>query len=183
MVVRNQFGVVTGNGERRWDGGSERFSFDRPLMAETRPKLMSACDQSGPSADLMLCQTCKKREALIHLGDGTPGARRWRKHLCRDCADRLFARTPGMNSARDLIQLTSFYRSKLYDALEKEHPEAFDNSTTEACGRGSDLMRRFLRKRLTVRPALTTAKRASPWRHLPARQGRSGMAKLWSGCA
>lgn len=53
-----------------------------------------------------------------------------------------------MNSARDLIQLSSYYRSKLYDALEKKHPEAFDNSTTEACVRGSDLMRRFLKKRL-----------------------------------
>jgi hypothetical protein len=54
-----------------------------------------------------------------------------------------------MNPARDLIQLSSFYRSKLYDALEKAHPEAFDNSTTEACIKGSDLMRRFLRKHLT----------------------------------
>jgi len=54
-----------------------------------------------------------------------------------------------MNSSRDLIQLSSLYRSKLYDALEKEHPEAFDNSTIEACDRGSKLMRRFLRKHLS----------------------------------
>src|ERR1700682_4224373 len=97
----------------------------------------------------MLCQACRKRDALVHLGAGTPGATRWRKHFCKECADRHFARTPGMNSARDLIQLSSFYRSKLYDALEKAHPEAFDNSTTEACIKGSDLMRRFLRKHLT----------------------------------
>ena len=96
----------------------------------------------------MLCQVCKKREALVHLGDGTPGATRWRKHFCSECVDRHYARTPGMNSARDLIQLSNFYRTKLYDALEKEHPEAFDNSTTEACIKGSNLMRRFLRKRL-----------------------------------
>jgi hypothetical protein len=54
-----------------------------------------------------------------------------------------------MNSARDLIRLSSFYRSKLYDELEARHPEAFDNSDVEACRRGSDLMRRFLKKCLT----------------------------------
>jgi len=53
-----------------------------------------------------------------------------------------------MNSARDLIKLSSLYRAKLYDELEARHPEAFDNSDTEACRRGSDLMRRFLKKRL-----------------------------------
>ena len=54
-----------------------------------------------------------------------------------------------MNSARDLIRLSNFYRSKLYDELEARHPEAFDNSHREACKRGSDLMRRYLKKRLT----------------------------------
>ena len=53
-----------------------------------------------------------------------------------------------MNSARDLIRLSDFYRAKLYDELESQCPEAFDNSTSEACVRGSALMRRFLRKRL-----------------------------------
>jgi hypothetical protein len=78
------------------------------------------------------------------------GARRRKsKHFCRQCADRYFARTPGMNSARDLIRLSNFYRSKLYDELEVRHPEAFDNSDDEACRRGSEVMRRFLRKRLT----------------------------------
>ena len=54
-----------------------------------------------------------------------------------------------MNSARDLIELSDFYRSKLYDELEAKHPEAFDNSTDEACLRGSEVMRSFLKKRLT----------------------------------
>jgi hypothetical protein len=53
-----------------------------------------------------------------------------------------------MNSARGLIRLSDYYRTKLYDELESQCPEAFDNSTTEACVRGSELMRRFLRKRL-----------------------------------
>jgi protein-arginine kinase activator protein McsA len=99
------------------------------------------------NAATMLCQACKKRDALIHLSLGS--SLRKRKHYCRECADRYFARTPGMNSARDLIRLSNFYRSKLYDELEAHHPEAFDNSEPEACRRGSDLMRRFLEKRLT----------------------------------
>lgn len=95
----------------------------------------------------MLCQACKKRDALIHLSLGS--SRRKRKHYCRECGDRYFARTPGMNSSRDLIRLSNFYRSKLYDELEARHPEAFDNSDNEACLRGSELMRRFLKERLT----------------------------------
>ena len=77
------------------------------------------------------------------------GSRRGRdKHFCKQCADKYYKRTPGMNSARDLIRLSDFYRSKLYDVLEKKHPEAFDNSTSEACLTGSELMRRFLREQL-----------------------------------
>ena len=94
----------------------------------------------------VLCQACKKRDALVHLSLGS--SQRKQKHYCRECADRYFARTPGMNSARDLIKLSSFYRSKLYDELESRHPEAFDNSDAETCRRGSDLMRSFLKKRL-----------------------------------
>ena len=100
----------------------------------------------------MLCQTCKKREALIHsspAGSAPNFMSRKSKHLCRECADAYYARTPGMNSDRDLIRLSDFYRSKLYDQLEAQHPEAFDNSDAEACLRGSELMRRFLKKRLT----------------------------------
>ena len=54
-----------------------------------------------------------------------------------------------MNSARDLIRLSEFYRSKLYDELEAKHPEAFDNSDDEACRRGTDVMCQFLKQRLT----------------------------------
>lgn len=95
----------------------------------------------------MLCQACKKRGALVHLSKGTTRSAR-EKHFCKQCADKYFARTPGMNSARDLIRLSDFYRSKLYDLLEEQHPEAFDNSTNDACLKGSGLMRRFLRKHL-----------------------------------
>jgi|SRR5262245_16127756 len=99
----------------------------------------------------MLCQSCKKREAFIHLSGGTKLSLRSRKskHYCRQCADAYFARTPGMNSSRDLIRLSDYYRSKLYDQLEARHPEVFDNSDDEACLRGSEVMRRFLKDRLT----------------------------------
>jgi hypothetical protein len=71
------------------------------------------------------------------------------QHFCEQCADVFFACTPGMNSARGLICLSDSYRARLYDLLETVHPEAFDNSTTEACRRGSELMRKFLREQLT----------------------------------
>jgi hypothetical protein len=54
-----------------------------------------------------------------------------------------------MNSSRNLITLSNYYRSKLYDELEVLHPEAFDNSDDEACRRGTTLVRRFLKTRLT----------------------------------
>ena len=54
-----------------------------------------------------------------------------------------------MNSARHLICLSDSYRAKLYDLLETAHPEAFDNTIVEACRRGSELMRSFLREHLT----------------------------------
>jgi len=103
----------------------------------------------------MLCEACQQREALVHLGPAEaensaaeqPGE--WEHHFCRECADEYFAGTPGMNSSRGLIGLSDWYRSKLYDLLETAHPEAFDNSTTEACRRGSELMRSFLREHLT----------------------------------
>ena len=96
----------------------------------------------------MLSQACKKNEALVHLSSTGSLRSRSAKHFCRQCADDYWARTPGMNSARDLIRLSNFYRSKLYDLLEAEHPEAFDNSTADACSKGSDLMARFLRRHL-----------------------------------
>ena len=98
----------------------------------------------------MLCQVCKKKEALIHISTGsTPRERSRRsKHFCRGCADTYYVRA-GMNSSRDLIRLSDYYRFKLYDELEAKHPEAFDNSNNEACLRGTEVMCRFLKKRLT----------------------------------
>ncbi len=49
---------------------------------------------------------------------------------------------------RHLICLSDAYRSKLYDLLETTHPEAFDNSDTEACRQSSELMRSFLQEHL-----------------------------------
>jgi len=103
----------------------------------------------------MLCESCHQREAMVHLtrtvwaeGFGQePGTRR-EQHFCEQCADTYFACTPGMNSARRLICLSDSYRAKLYDLLETAHPEAFDNGDTEACRRGSELMRSFLREHL-----------------------------------
>jgi protein-arginine kinase activator protein McsA len=104
----------------------------------------------------MLCESCHQRDAVVHLtttveaeGLGQePGTQR-EQHFCEQCADTYFACTPDMNSMRHLICLSDSYRSKLYDLLETVHPEAFDNSSTEACERGSELMRRFLREHLT----------------------------------
>jgi hypothetical protein len=96
----------------------------------------------------VLCQRCKKKEALIHLGKGGKLTGPGTKHYCRDCADAYFARTPGRNAERGLVKLSDHDRSKLYDELEALHPEAFDNSTSEACAQASELMRRFLKKRL-----------------------------------
>lgn len=93
----------------------------------------------------MLCEACKAKEALVHISTSQTDS----KHFCHECADTYYATTPGMNSARDLITLSDFYRSKLYEELEAKHPEAFDNSTDDACLHGSEVMRRFLKQRLT----------------------------------
>jgi hypothetical protein len=71
------------------------------------------------------------------------------QHFCQECADSYFACTPEMNASRHLICLSDWYRSRLYDMLEKVHPEAFDNSDSEACDRACELMRKFLREQLT----------------------------------
>ncbi len=100
----------------------------------------------------MLCEACHQRETTVHLTttmykavDGQePGMRK--QHFCQECSDTYFASTPGMNSARGLICLSDTYRTKLYELLEKTHPEAFDNHDTEACRRGSRVMRDFLRE-------------------------------------
>lgn len=96
----------------------------------------------------MLCESCHQRDAVVHL-TATEGETQLERHFCEQCADTYFACTPGMNSARDLICLSDSYRAKLYDLLETHYPEAFDNSTDEACYRGSELMRSFLREHLT----------------------------------
>jgi len=100
----------------------------------------------------MLCQQCGK-EATVHLTRKTHAAGSGEEpvtvehHFCQTCADAYYANTPGMNPMRSLISLSDSYRFKLYDLLEKAHPEAFDNHDTEACRRSSQIMRTFLRER------------------------------------
>src|SRR5678815_2139926 len=109
----------------------------------------------------MLCESCHQREASVHLtktvfrktevsGDANEkqAESKQEQHFCTECADAYLFCTPGMNSARHLICLSDSYRTKLYDLLERVHPEAFDNSDDEACRRGSQLMQNFLREHL-----------------------------------
>jgi hypothetical protein len=91
----------------------------------------------------MLCQSCGRNEALVHISVAST-----RESFWRACADAYYI-SNAMNSSRDLIQLSDFYRAKLYDELELRHPEVFDNSNDEACLRGTEVMCRFLKKRLT----------------------------------
>ena len=116
---------------------------------------------------VMLCESCHQRDALVHLSRTVsrveaktvageliderkePQLELSREfHFCQQCADAFFACTPGLNASRHLICLSDSYRSSLYDALEKVYPQAFDNSTTEACVRGSEFMATFLREQL-----------------------------------
>lgn len=100
----------------------------------------------------MLCEMCHQREATVHLtqtfykavAGHEPGTQK--QHFCQQCADTYFACTPSMNSMRGLICLSDEYRAKLYDLLEKAHPEAFDNHDLEACRRWSNVTREFLRE-------------------------------------
>ena len=146
----------------REEAGTDRPEQDgaangsQPIRSET----IERHRRLAPVADLcvnpMLCESCHQRDAVVHLtttacaeGRGQePGTPR-EQHFCEQCADTYFACTPGMNSARHLICLSDSFRTRLYDLLEMTHPEAFDNSTTEACRRGSELMRSFLREHLT----------------------------------
>ena len=99
----------------------------------------------------MLCQRCQQREAKVHLTTTDAGgeilqnqAAAMPNHLCQQCADDYFASRLAMNALRGLICLSDAYRAKLYDVLEVSHPEAFDNSDSDACDRGSQIMRTFL---------------------------------------
>jgi len=103
----------------------------------------------------MFCEACHLREATVHLTTtvhavslGQEAGTQRAAHFCEQCADNYFSCTPGWNSARGLICLSDSYRSKLYDLLEAVHPEAFDNKDAEACRRGSEFMRDFLREHL-----------------------------------
>ena len=70
-------------------------------------------------------------------------------HFCEECADKYFASTPGMNSARGLICLSDAYREKLYDKLEAELPEIFIETDDQVLmGKRAETMSEFLREEL-----------------------------------
>lgn len=71
--------------------------------------------------------------------------------LCRalDASRRRGGEAARSRPAVQLRRASSHYRSKLYDELEALHPAAFDNSDDDACRRGTALVRRFLKTRLT----------------------------------
>lgn len=94
----------------------------------------------------MLCEICKQNEAMIHTGTvfDESAAPAFEHHYCRDCYDD-YCKSNGMNSARDLVQLSERYRSKLYDALERDHPEVFQHGMEDNSGR---IMTAFLAEEL-----------------------------------
>ena len=93
----------------------------------------------------MLCETCGKKVATVHITKTQAGASPVVEshHFCEDCAD---AYHKGFgNSFRSLIQLTDWYRSKLYDLLEAERPEAFKSGNEVE---GGEYMGQFLSNQL-----------------------------------
>lgn len=71
------------------------------------------------------------------------------RHFCEKCADKFFAGTPGMNSARHLICLSDAYRSRLLDKVEAELPEAFyEGDDLKRERTVSEKMTQFLRREL-----------------------------------
>ena len=97
----------------------------------------------------MLCQTCEKREATVHLTQPTTTCSSKGFHLCQDCADSLFAAGPETNHFRGLICLSDFYRDKLYDILESTRPEIFyDGDDEQQSAQASEALEAFLREHL-----------------------------------
>jgi hypothetical protein len=100
----------------------------------------------------MFCEVCHQKEAMVHLsgsrtaaGESTPPVK-FERHFCEDCHDE-YCKTQGMNSSRDLIQLSERYRSKLYDLLEAQHPEVV-RAGDDKLGEAAEAMEKFLRAQL-----------------------------------
>lgn len=102
----------------------------------------------------MLCEACKQKEAMVHLsgqrfyGDESMPALAYEHHFCEDCHDD-YCKANGMNSSRDLIQLSERYLSKLYDALETRHPEVF-RAGDDKPDAAAETMEKFLRGQLKL---------------------------------
>jgi len=104
----------------------------------------------------MLCESCHQKPATLHTSKiiydaaGVAGTTQ-EQHFCEQCADVYHACTPGLNHLRDLICLSDFYRSRLYDLLETSYPAAFegsDNLGTEARIERVKCIQAFLREQL-----------------------------------
>lgn len=119
----------------------------------------------------MLCEMCKRREAMVHLSESTTefaaeegidpesvdldsvphrDLGQKEQHFCNECADQYFAITPGMNSSRDLICLSDAYRKKLLDKVAAELPEVFyDGEDRKRAKEIAEKERGFLKQELT----------------------------------
>jgi len=103
----------------------------------------------------MLCEICKKQDATVHLTQTTQGSTSMlglppgqkELHMCEACADNFFAAGQDTNYMRNLICLSDFYRSKLYDLLESNHPKAFYHGESIAkLHKASETMEAFMRE-------------------------------------
>jgi hypothetical protein len=97
-------------------------------------------------------------DATLHSGTFSPtkvddkviDTAREEHHFCEQCADD-YDREEGMNDSRNLLQLSDFYRSKLYDQLEAAHPIAFyDGEDREKASEAAGVMIDFLRQKLAA---------------------------------
>jgi hypothetical protein len=122
----------------------------------------------------MMCEICQKKEAVVHLStqtrtfttdklidaeledlgpvnleDDQADVAKEERHFCEDCADAYYASTPGMNAQRSLICLSDFFRTRLYDRLEADHPDAFyDGDDHQTLARAMETITEFLRREL-----------------------------------
>ena len=97
----------------------------------------------------MLCEACKKELATVHLTTASKpedvGERTF--HFCEACAKAIVPLMPELPP--QLLCLSDLYRSKLYDALESSHPEAFYASDDPKLRRkATNAMETFLREQL-----------------------------------
>jgi hypothetical protein len=97
----------------------------------------------------MLCEACKKEPATVHLTTASKpevtGERTF--HFCEACAKAIVPLMPELPP--QLLCLSDLYRSRLYDALQSSHPEAFYTREDPKLRRkATNAMETFLREQL-----------------------------------